>query len=471
MSLKHSRRYWIVLSLANLVFIRQWSDLLNARPFEAFYENLTAYPATVWALYAAVLVLSAFLYALFRLCGRAGYPGLAYLCFLPPVVLGLNGLRQALNDERLSWGYGVQRFGTAAVWIAMGIVLVGSAFVIWRWRKNVVRTLPLAFSSVERAPRALPHADRRAPQRVFWLVFDGMDYRATFPDRPADLDLPNLDALRSHADFYTDAHAPGDETNRSLPGYLMGRSVDRALLPLPGGGYELEFDGATPTPWKSEDSLFARARSEGASSAIVGWHLPYCELVGHYVDSCRRYPHYNAKKVAYVDTFGESFENLFSELFRLRWRDTYVHVSNYQAILQDTLELVDDTSVDLVFVHWPIPHNPVIFDGKRVSRTVPNLFEGHFKNLKLADLALGRVIEKLQTTGQWKDAAVFVTSDHPSRAILLKDRIEDPRVPLLIKNPGQTAGREVIALTETTTLFERALELLGKKTETLARNP
>ncbi|MCB0406513.1 MAG: sulfatase-like hydrolase/transferase, partial [Bdellovibrionales bacterium] len=483
------RRYGIALSLANLVFIRQWSDILSSRPYEAYYENLTAYPTTVWALYAAVAALSFLLFGVFRLCQLAGAARLGYLVFFLAGIFSFNGLRLALNEERLSWGFAVLHLGTAAVWVAVfvgaGIVTIG----LWRYKRfsfaaidgvlsvfvlmlpiNIVRSLPVVLAAPQRAPRALPHAERIAPQRIFWLVFDGLDYRATFPDRPDGLTLPNLDALRKHSDFYTDARPPGIQTNRSLPGYLMGRKVTSDLLPTSEGTFELGYSGKAPSTWSVEDTVFARAHDKGAHSAIVGWHLPYCELLGKFVDSCRRYPHYDAKKYPYDDKFWPSFRNFFTEMLQIRWRDTYVHVANYQAVLQDTLDLIEDRSVDLVFVHWPIPHNPVIFDGKRVSRNVPNFFEGHYKNLKLADLALGRVVEKLKATGQWGDAALFVTSDHPSRAILLKDKIEDLRIPLFIKNPKQRHGKDIATRTESAMLYGRALDLIGAAADTLASN-
>jgi hypothetical protein len=95
-----------------------------------------------------------------------------------------------------------------------------------------------------------------------------------------------------------------------------------------------------------------------------------------------------------------------------------------------------DAALDLVFVHLPVPHEPVIYDAARGRfRLEPG--GSYADNLALADRALAHLRDQLARAGLWERSWVLVSSDHGWREGPGPDR----HVPFLLKAPG--AGRHL----------------------------
>ncbi|MFH4234125.1 hypothetical protein WAJ75_24275, partial [Acinetobacter baumannii] len=64
------------------------------------------------------------------------------------------------------------------------------------------------------------------------------------------------------------------------------------------------------------------------------------------------------------------------------------HLLIYQEVLKAAKQLIIDPSIDLAFVHFPVPHLPVIFSRQTGETTA--LGEGsYFDNLALVDRTVG----------------------------------------------------------------------------------
>ena len=65
---------------------------------------------------------------------------------------------------------------------------------------------------------------------------------------------------------------------------------------------------------------------------------------------------------------------------------------------------------------------------------------GYFDNLAWVDDTLGRLRASLERAGLWERTTVILTSDHSWTAAILPDGSRDPRVPMVVKLAGATAG-------------------------------
>jgi arylsulfatase A-like enzyme len=105
-----------------------------------------------------------------------------------------------------------------------------------------------------------------------------------------------------------------------------------------------------------------------------------------------------------------------------------------------------------VFLHFPVPHPPGIWDASQDRITTGH--SNYIDNLELADKVLGQVKRELQATGDWDSSTILVTGDHPYRTLewLPYTDFRDPEmlkvtggkgypyVPFLLKMPGQHQG-------------------------------
>lgn len=143
----------------------------------------------------------------------------------------------------------------------------------------------------------------------------------------------------------------------------------------------------------------------------------------------------------------------------------------------------------LAFFHTLVPHHPWEYlpNGKLYAsdlRTQPGLVnerwtgdpelalqaqQRHLLQTGYADLVLGRILDRLEETGQYDDALVVVVADHgvsfrphaERRRIERANMAEIAFVPLLVKAPKQTAGRVVEEHVRTIDVLPTMADLLG----------
>lgn len=479
------REFLICLSLANLCFLGAWqklgkishADILYYRKAPPDWELTAALALVVMAVAWAGLLAG-------RLLLRIGSPGALHVrrfLFLAGCIAAAEGVR----------AYPLVQKSIAGKFLLAGEIAVLLSAVFWsripaRAAMAAVFVLwPLYFLLIGHQLAAILRAenftDRRHagplrkpstnPVRAVWLIFDEFDQRLAFDRRPARLRLANLDRLRQTS-IWGRATTPGPETITSIPGLLLGRQVlkahesgsDNLILTLPGG--------AGMSAWGGAPNLFTRARAKGLRTGVVGWYHPYCRVLGEAADFCH-WEEYLGREAAAWDF---PFRSL--SLLQKTWSVAARQVSMYpavsgalsaplpgslehhrriatelfQRIRETALEALANPDLDVVFVHWPIPHPPGV-----LRESLETADPGYLDNLELTDWTVGEVRETLEARGMWERTLLMVTSDHSLRPELWNSsgflteedmaaagEQQDALVPFLLKMPGQDRG---VALT------------------------
>jgi hypothetical protein len=473
----HLKDLVVAVSLANLLFLKAWIEIFEGVRHPYFRADASLYWIDCAAAMLVVLLTGGVFWLGASLARRSGKPAamrLARLVFLVVFVwmlfIVLNVMRRrfpALSPDALQESLGqplliVLLLGILALLVrgrrhlvgaAAVVVLIFSPFAAITFGQAI--WLGLRQSSwLERTngagPAATPHPARPA-SRVLWFIFDDMDYRLSFPDRPAAIALPEFDRLRGETLFATHAIPPAAYTGRSLPALITGRRIVQAT---PVGADELRvlFEGSTqPIGWSTQPNVFSRAHGAGYTTGIVGWYHPYCRLFRTSLTSCFWEP-FNAARADYpisksmLEFIRMTAPPFLRSLFdRVGIRDpdwnTQYHISSYLRLLDHARDVVVNPDLDLVLVHLPVPHPPFIYDRRQRTYTfAADPQEGYLDNLVLADKTLGEIRARLEAAGLWNSAAILVSSDHPWRDSDKFDGQRDPRVPFLLKLPGQTQG-------------------------------
>ena len=287
-------RDWLVsISLSGLMLLRAGDRILSLPVKYLRFGH-------AWQFIAGVVCLTVFLWTL-RQVGRQrspfGWLARAMFLFLP-----LAWLPDALASiQGVATAYigfitflGKLRFGVfAARALPLAIVLgtlIGLAYLVTEKRGRKWVQTYLAFTSVlplliifqilfrlwtpshgtTQATPLLPPA-----RRVVWLVFDELDQLVLSENTQT---LPGFKALSEGAFMATQARAPGNSTDLSLPNLWTGESVYDAHSSPAGMLIRSTPDGPWSRDWINGRTVFERIHDLGLGVRIVGWHLPYYAL-------------------------------------------------------------------------------------------------------------------------------------------------------------------------------------------------
>ncbi|HXG68857.1 MAG TPA: hypothetical protein VNO70_27410, partial [Blastocatellia bacterium] len=282
----------LALSLANLCFIQTWLSLLD------YTKNFPSYYQYVAALLSVGLLALLFWVAV-RLARRSRSATAwqaARLAFPLALLIPLEGiLLLLLSGHR-------RVIELTLVIVAVALILLSDS---QRWSRVIVRgaatiTLMLfpfvlitftqsawAISSFSEGHTAFPPGDSNSSgNRVVWMIFDEMDYQIAFSTRPATLDLPEFDRLRRESIFATNAYPPADETSLSMPALITGKKISRIAQVNPSQILITYTGSDKAVNWNGEPSIFSRANEAGFSTALAGWYLPYCGVLGSSLNDC-----------------------------------------------------------------------------------------------------------------------------------------------------------------------------------------
>ncbi|MGI8734308.1 MAG: sulfatase-like hydrolase/transferase [Pyrinomonadaceae bacterium] len=285
----------------------------------------------------------------------------------------------------------------------------------------------------KKAAPALPQQGN-SQRRILWLIFDELDLRLSFVDRPPTLNLPEFDRLREESIFASNAYPPGGDTELSLPALIDGSFVSRINRSAPNE--LLVFgDNDQSTSWSSRPNVFSRARGMGLNSGLAGWYHPYCRVIGSSLTQCS----WEATSLLFLPNTELADLICFSEhvsvvrgmvrvagsvllpaMIRLflpkdpsLWRK-YVF-KEFNGIHQRSLAMAADTNLQLILVHYPIPHPPGVYDRYKNDFSF-NSSSGYLDNLVLADRVLKELRQKMTEAGVWESTTVLISSDHRLRA-------------------------------------------------------
>src|SRR5262249_36059746 len=107
-----------------------------------------------------------------------------------------------------------------------------------------------------------------------------------FTERPADLDLPNLDRFVKESFYATAAEPPAGSTVLSLPSLTIGERVLSALPDGPRNSLLKTASHPEGVACNSTPKVLDNARSLGFNTAVVGWSNPYCRILNRSLTQC-----------------------------------------------------------------------------------------------------------------------------------------------------------------------------------------
>lgn len=470
------RRLAAAFSLASLCYLRVWSELLHRTPRAQFLAEAPPQPVEYGAVLINVAVLTGFLWLLFRTAHshpRGWRGGAARLALALSLLLPLLGLRAiwlragTLDSSAISSGLVGRSAPSALKLLLLGAVVA----LVVRFHRRLVALLEtgallLAVFAVYAGARAIwgaarpqdsfvthppaAHANGAAggsAGRAVWVIFDEWDAGLAFAQRPAGLRLEEFDRLRSESIWAAQARAPGNGTMVSVSALLSGLRVrgarpvdaDRLLIRLGDSGKVVE--------WSSLPNLFQHVRRQGGRSGVVGWHLPYCRVLGGELDECYWAASATQANSARGSFFGIAFGQARSlvETERLspfgQALTIQRHVQDYHALLGQAVSLVGRRDLDLVYLHLPLPHGPFAYDRRTrrfdVLHSPPRRY---LDNLELADHTWGVLRRTIEAAGLWDSTTVLLSSDHPWRGARSAGFPAEGRVPFMLKLAGQRQG-------------------------------
>lgn len=501
----HSLRDAVVaLSLSNLLFFKVWAAYFYSYHRPYFRQDVS--PGQDYlAILADVLLLAVVLWGGVRLARRSERPpvlvGIRLLFLVALLVIaavigrGLQPTRGPLATEPAPWSWtavlaGVA-VGLAALYVAgrwhrplaragVQLVLVLSPFVlvtgaqaVWMARPQP----PAAQVQPGNRPPALRPRSPAAP-RVLWLVFDGLDQRLAFDERPKGLALPEFDRLRRESLVASRALPVSTATLVSLPSLLTGRTITYCDPQGPDELMVYTEGSAEAVPLSRQPTVFSRARELGVESGLAGWFHPYCRLFSSQLTVCAQWPFRFTGEPRSVSVrmrdaagmmlwslpFADEFffvDPLGLELFPTRsFRGE--HRRKHEGVLERARAMAADPALGLVFVHSPVPHGPGIYNRHSGQPGAPaDPKEWYLGNLALTDRTLGDLRRALEQAGLWERTAIVVTADHSLGASASFDGKRDPRVPLLVHLPGQAVSLTYKPPLRTVVLHDLVLALLS----------
>jgi len=493
----------VALSLANLCFFKVWASYFYS--YHRAYFRAGAWPGLDYlAILSDVVLLAALFWAGAQLIRRWGNPtalALMRLLFLGTLVIvgsviarGLQPTRGPFATEPAPWSWTEAALAAAGIVIvlllcvrwnrplaraAAGLVLILSPFVLVTAAQAVWQAVssPAAANASAPAPR-LPR-ESGAP-RVLWIVFDGLDQRLAFDERPAGLELTELDRLRGESLAASRALPVSMATLVSLPSLLTGRVITYCD---PRGPDELMvYTEGSPeaVPWSEQPTVFSRARELGVNAGLSGWFHPYCRLFGSQLADCRAEPFRftdeprsfpvrmrdAAGMMLWALPFADGFfftDPLELDLFPTRsFRGD--HQRKHEQTLAAARRMAADPTLGLVFFHSPLPHGPGIYDRKTGQLGAPpDPKTWYLDNLVLTDRAVGELRRALAQSGLEDQTVIVLTADHSWGASASFDGKRDPRIPLLIHLPGQNTGLVYEPQVRSVALHDLALALLSRE--------
>ena len=303
---------------------------------------------------------------------------------------------------------------------------------------------------------------RGPTNRVVWIIFDELDYRIGFQERPRGVKMPSFDALVATSYRFTNATAPAFQTLLSVPSLLDGVLYTEAFPAGPSQLRMRRFEGKL-TQWGAEPNVFTDTRDLSGKAAVTGWYFPYSRIFGPVVEHSKWYG-YSAERF-----IGQGLPLFATVKLQFLHAIPYVrklaHASTLDGVATEAVRMLGDPSYDFCFVHLPAPHLPVLA-GPDQRSTVLGLFSdprAYLNNLAVADSVLGRCLDVLQSTPAGSRTTLIVSSDHPWRTSAKYDGRSDPRVPFFIRFPGQKTGSDIGKAFQTVRTRDIVREVLSSR--------
>ncbi|MDR3580280.1 MAG: sulfatase-like hydrolase/transferase [Oryzomonas sp.] len=474
------RDFLACLSLANLIMLKVWLQLFPFNSGKSFWLAHSPANSYLAAMINTVLI-GLGLWCAVVIANR--WRGSAMVLW--PFIYGVT-LCLALNGIRVNYGWGryylyrkLGEGGPLLAGITVILLMTAIALLMIRHRHLISQhyfRVPLvlapfvlvtfgqsalALRQLEPPSAFVPHtrhdmrrAENTHAMPVVWIIFDELDYRIAFGQRPKGLVLPELDRLQQTSLNVTRAYSPFDSTAVSIPALLTGKTLKRTK-PLGAGDMTLSgTDGTTSSLQQTETTIFADMHNRGARTAIFGWYFPYSRLFSA-AAVVKDYPIYlfpTSERLTKTIVF--QLGSLVESSYFSPFGDSLAvinHIAITTSIQKDVLHyLQTNQNGGFAFLHYPVPHDPNIYN-RNTHRygSNSNIKEGYLDNVALTDRLLGEIRTIMEKAGTWDKALIIVSADHHWRQNTYDGIIDKRHVPFLVKLPHQTQGTPMDSRFET----------------------
>jgi hypothetical protein len=448
-----------------------WDEL-----HDNWYDYFRSAPYQTWPVFGRaildLIVLAALFWPLIAAAKRLRHPMLRKGCcalLIAVFVVGLETLRT--HGLRLYGAAFLKILGQTGLLVAGGILALVLLYLLLFRDRMLTRALQVALTILAAAvpihlistawaihstwpadrymgkppPPLLP--PRPEAPRVIWVIFDSWGYDRSFPQRRPGLSLPEVDRFQREALYAENALPPATRTLESIPSLTLGRIVAAAHHPSPDELYVTFRGSGEKAGWSTQPNIFQDARAAGFNSAVIGFHHPYPRVLGGTVTESYFLPMMTLHQTPLYWSEWRGLQRLrmegedalnrppfIQDLIPLRdRRNKRILRLVYLELRERAIRAVGRPELGLVFLHLPIPHMPAIYDRRRKEITATG--DGDYDdNLELVDRTLGELRQAIEATGDWDRSVVLLSTDHPPHP----DRYsEHPRVPFLLKMPGQ----------------------------------
>lgn len=275
--------------------------------------------------------------------------------------------------------------------------------------------------------------NNKSAPRILWLLFDEMDQRLTFVDRPKYVKLPEFDRFKEQAFFGVNVNQAGKNTGRAVPSLFTGKTVKKTGT-INSSEFLITYkDASQPVKMSSEPDIFTDVKELGFNTALSGNGHPYSRIIGHKIDYCEWY---DDDMILSPDA--SLWDNIYNQISYLSpfdegRRGRVIH----SKLFNDARNLATNPDYQLTFIHFAIPHAPRI--NKKWG--LINFTQwGYFGNLELADQTFGVLRKNMEEQGLWDNTTILITSDHQWRKSDRIDGKKDQRVPFILKLAGDNNG-------------------------------
>ncbi|MEO8372611.1 MAG: sulfatase-like hydrolase/transferase, partial [Candidatus Solibacter sp.] len=471
----------LCVSYANLCFVNVWTDLSNRHL--GFFRKQPFSQQELMAVSFDILLFALLLWIPICLVTRFGNRRSKLIlkgCALVGMIIPLNALRKSILATVPSLPkltslplrillvlacvtagiFLIARKGHLAGKALSAILLLLSPImpvVVARCSWDIYTNPPIEKPLAKFLPQAAgaPH--------LLWFIFDEWDEALSFTRRPANLELPELDRWRAGSFYASDAFSPNRDTIVSVPSLVAGKTfVDKELA----GSDELlmTYDRKQPAQrLTAQPSIFSQALSMGFNVGIAGNYLPYCRLFSSTTCDWHCNVEFHPQEWEYPLSVGQLMTLFARRQVRtiplaLRFgldlpvdavSEESLVGATYRQIRDAALRSVVDPRLNLVFIHWDIPHPPGKFDAN-TGEFANGPSRTYLDNLKLVDLTVRDIRLALGRIGRWDDSTILITSDHPLRldhwdssalAPASAGRLtQGSTVPFILKLAGQNEG-------------------------------
>lgn len=269
------------------------------------------------------------------------------------------------------------------------------------------------FDAIHKKQSQQPAIKAKSTKRVIWMTYDELDQNYVFDITNNKSNFPHLFDFYNSSFHATQVNGPTDQTVLSIFSYLLGERL--SSIHIEGlENIKIQTQKGTKSLKLGEiNTIFNSVDENGFRLGIAGWHLPYC--------------HFSSKLSTVCYQFGSSKYNYFTsnsflETLQMQLRTflpdwySYEHLLIYKGFMKAAKELAANKDLNLIYLHFPIPHPPQIYDTiLKKEKSFPANQDGYDSNLALVEKSFLEIKTTLVENGMWDDSIVIMTSDHWKR--------------------------------------------------------